>query len=157
MSDLCLTLMKGKARGRFKYTKKSRPHFLRVHEYRVWKKWLLTQGFWVLLTNSTVTLINIPKAKQEGFLRIDLNRVWESLSFAAQNVSTSLLFLCSEYSRRKPAVVWRGPEHVPVSSCSQEGTQGVLQAAICYCSPTPLRQANLKEMLKVINHYYPGP
>lgn len=64
-----------KERGRFKYTKKIQTTF---HE-SPWiqngerEGWLLTQGFWVLWTNSTVTLINITQAKQGGFLRIDLS------------------------------------------------------------------------------------
>lgn len=66
-------LMKGEAKSLKTHKKTPRPHFMRVHEHRGGKEdWLLTQGFWVLWTNSPVILINITKAKQEGFLRIDL-------------------------------------------------------------------------------------
>lgn len=68
-----------------------------------------------------------------------VNTIWESLSFAAQNMTTLLFFLCSECTTRQPAVVWREPGASHSVLGSQEGTAAVLQAAICSFSPIPLR------------------
>lgn len=75
--------------------------------------------------------------------------IWELLSFAAQNMTMLLLFLCSECTTRHLQWCKGRPEHLTPSSCSWEGTDGVLQATICSFSLTPLRQTKLKKMLKV--------
>lgn len=114
MSDLCLTLPRErKSKMRFKHTKNTRLHFMRAREYRMGRRLASDSGFLSSLDQQHCLSHKYHKS-QAGRIFKDrpVSTVWQSLSFAAQNVTTSLLFLCSEYSRKKPAVA-EGAQSIP--------------------------------------------
>lgn len=105
---------------------------MRVHEYRVGRGLSSDSGFLSSLDQQHCLSHKYHKS-QAGRIFKDrpVSTVWESLSFAAHNVTTSLLLLCSEYSGRKAAVA-EGAQSIPSILLPSEGTDGELQAALCY-------------------------
>lgn len=131
---------------------KTRPNFMR---FPYTGSGETEAGFWLrifqLLDQQHWTVTKITKAKQEGFLRIDLSTQsgHRSLSFAAQNLITLLLLLCSEYTTRQPAAVWRVPRASHTVLVLSRGNRwSAAGYNLLFFSLTPLRKTNLKKTLK---------
>lgn len=83
---------------------------MRVYYVGSGKEIVSDSGFLSSLDQQSCNAHKYHKSKAERIFKDrPVNTIWESLSFPAQNMTTLLLFLCSEYTTRQPAVVRRVP------------------------------------------------